>query len=284
MEPIMRVKLDETFTVPITNAFGREIVSPADFQATLEEKKGHPVFGPIYIEGLKLGDCLEVYIKEIKVNSPAYQCVSKSTGVLKDRFTERNFQIYSIKDNKYSLGNIDWPVRPSVGFIATLPPEEMSGGRASRNGGNLDFHQIDTGSSLILPVTFECGLLFLGDLHVSQGNGEICGIAVESSGEVTLTIKKSSRKVNFPVLEKASEIVVIGTGATTEESAQAAVENALIFYEQNFSWKREETYLLLSAQADLIFGNFTGKVKTCGVALDLTPKYEKDMKIIERIT
>lgn len=284
-EPVMKVELEKPFTITTTNAFGREITSEEDFSRCLKEKIGHPVFGPIAVRGIKAGECVEIFIKKIQLNNRAYQCISKSTGVLKNDFSTRNYKIHKIVDGKISFGKSKIVVRPSIGFLSTMPTEEIGCGRATKYGGNLDFNLLQEGSSLILPTVFDRGLLFAGDLHALQGNGEICGMALECGGEVTLEVSKSKIKTDYPLITKKQgrrkEVIIVGSGYTVEEASQNAVRNAIDYVKKLTGMKKEDAYLYLSGVADLIFGNFTGTVKTCGVhikqrnILELSDKIKK---------
>jgi formamidase len=64
--------------------------------------------------------------------------------------------------------------------IRTVPPRE--------NGGNMDIRRMSSGSRVLLPVEVEGGLLSAGDMHFAQGDGESCGVAIETSGRTSLRI------------------------------------------------------------------------------------------------
>jgi amidase len=265
MKAVKRVKLNEEFTVNTTNAFGREIRDSEDFEKVLGERIGHPVFGPVFVEGVKAGECVEVFIRKVKANKRAYQCISFSTGVLKGKFGIRNYKIYKVKDGMVEVGGVPLKVKPSVGYISTMPEKEVSCGRACRNGGNLDFNQLTAGSSIVLPTSFSGAMLFVGDLHILQGNGEICGMALECGGEVTLEVRRSPVAVDYPVIRTSDGVMIVGYGGAVIHASKSAVRNAIAYCEQEKRMDGEDSYLYLSAKGDITFGNFTGTVKTCAV-------------------
>ncbi len=266
---VKKIKLGEEFWISLTNAFGREICGEEDFEHVLNEKIGHPVVGPISVEGVKKGDTLEVFIKGIRLGKKAYQCVSFSTGVLKGEICNRNYKIYKIRDGVVVLDGVEMHVRPSVGYVSMQPSEEISCGRACRHGGNLDFNQLGVGSSVILPVEYDGGRLFVGDLHALQGNGEICGMAMECGGDVLLEVRKSPVRVKYPLIKNPEGTLVVGWGGTVEEASQKAVRNTIDYCVKQKKLDVDDSYLYLSANADLVFGNFTGNVKTCAVFLSV---------------
>ena len=268
LKPIKQVKLKQNFTIKTINAFGRKIKNKKDFRKCLTEKIGHPVFGPIAITGIKKNSCIEIKIKKIIPNKTGYQCTSFSTGVLKEKYKKRNFKIYKTKNNKIKINNQEITVKPSIGFISTLPPKDIGCGRASKYGGNLDFNQLKEGNSIILPTAFNNAFLLVGDLHLRQGNGEICGIAIECGGKITLEVKKSKIKTNYPIIKtKNKKMLIVGTGKTIKSATKNATKNAINYCKKNLNLKEEDAYLYLSAKANIILGNSTGTIKTCAIEI-----------------
>jgi len=107
----------------------------------------------------------------------------------------------------------------------------------------------------------------VGDLHVCQGNGEACGIAVEADGEATLKVDLVD-KIDFPVLDHNNYLVIVGWGDNMENSIACSVENTILYLQRVFpfcDWRRGEIYKFISADGNITMGNATGKVVTSGV-------------------
>jgi amidase len=248
-----KVKQNQIFTLNLINGFGAEVNNNQEFETLLAKKIGHPLDGPIYIEGIKKSDCIEVEIVDIIPNNVGY------------KFKDRNYKILKVKNNKIKYGQNEYEIKPSLGYISTLTPTEFSAGRACENGGNLDFNQLKKGSKIILPTSFDGAMLLAGDMHLLQGNGEVSGIALECSGQLKLRVKKSIQKVTSPLIITKDQTLVVGTGFTIEKTTKNALENALSYFSNKLNLSNEDTYLWLSANTNLIFGNFSGKVKTSAI-------------------
>lgn len=270
-----KVLPEEVFTLELQNAFGKSFASISEFEAFMspeneEEKKrlNHPCTGPIEILTDRTNISLAVHILDCKA-SRGYQCISKSTGLLKSQFHQRMCDIHDVDEKmtiQFREGDLRMRGSPKIGFAATVDGEARSCGRASASGGNIDLNYLDKGSTIYLPVNFGKPLLLLGDLHICQGNGEAAGIAVEADGEVTLKVSIID-KIDFPVIDHKNVLVIVGWGETVEQALQQSVENSITYLKRIFpffDWSTEEIYKFISAEGNLILGNSTGKVKTCG--------------------
>ncbi|MCB1135664.1 MAG: acetamidase/formamidase family protein, partial [Chlamydiia bacterium] len=234
-ETRLKVHPGQAFSLPLLNAFGKRFETLTEFEAFLspdnEEEKSrlnHPCTGPIEIVTDRKNISLAITIVDMHVDR-GYQCISKSTGLLKGEFTERECAIYDVaKDGGLYFNGDDIIMRgsPKLGFITTMDDQERSAGRACQNGGNLDMNLLDRGATIYLPVNAEVPRILVGDLHVCQGNGEACGIAVEADGEVTLRVEIVD-KIDFPVIQHKDYLVLMGWGDTMEQSLACSVRNTI---------------------------------------------------------
>lgn len=274
------VEQDEPFVVELLNAYGRSFVTPeememffhADNEAT-KQALGHPCTGPVELIG-NHGECsLQIKIVDIKI-SAAYQCLSKSSGVLKHTvISKRHCQIFDLKSTKhisFDKGHVVIPTAPSLGFIGTLNDTVMSCGRASQQGGNIDLNYLKTGATITLPIDAAKARLVVGDLHLLQGNGEASGTGIEADGQVILSMK-AVKKVPFPVIEDDAILCIVGWGTTLENCLTNGVINSISYLQQQTlfqNWQHANLYQLVSATSNMVIGNATGKVKTCGIVFD----------------
>jgi acetamidase/formamidase len=275
-EPCAKVRLGEVFTVSLQNAFGKSFKTVEEFEQFMsvdneEEKRklNHPCTGPIEVITDQVDISLAINILDFKI-ACGFQCISKSTGILKDIFSQRECIIYTPEsDGTLQFHNNDLRMHgsPKLGFIATIDDKVKSCGRASASGGNLDFNFLDKGSTIYLPVNYVKPLLLIGDLHICQGNGEAAGIAVEADGEITLKITAVD-KIDFPVINHKNFLVIVGWGDSLEEALKTSVENAIVYLRRIFpfcDWSDGEIYKFISAEGNLTAGNTTGHTKTFGV-------------------
>ncbi len=163
----------------------------------------HSVTGPIYVEGAEPGDTLEIRILKIvpKEYGQNFNLPGKdfpTVGLLPADFQEGFVRYYKFDLKKMTTEfkpGIVVDLKPFPGIIATGPdpnePKEKAGppihdakGRTStlrpwKNGSNMDLNELQAGSTLYLPVFLKGGLIWTGDSHCRQGNGEINLEAIE---------------------------------------------------------------------------------------------------------
>ncbi len=157
----------------------------------------HPLNGPIYVEGARPGDVLEVRILDVGFLVPyGVSGFLPGGGTLPDDFPSgalRRFEIDTIAATATMQGvdGVVIPLRPFFGSIGVAPPR-LSGRIDSRapgaHVGNLDNKELVEGTTLFLPVHVEGGLLSIGDGHAAQGDGEVSGTAIEASLYGTIEI------------------------------------------------------------------------------------------------
>ncbi len=276
MESNLRIKPKQIFTVPLLNAFGKKFTTIDEFEDFLDpknelEKKclNHPYAGPIEIDAKITNNSLAIHIIDLKAIK-GYQCISHSTGVLKDQFTNRECAIYETNDSEslaFKGADIILKGTPKLGCITTLDNEKRSFGQTSKNGGNLDINLLDQGSTIYLPVNTDVAKIIVGDLHICQGGGEACGVAIEADGYATLQVDLVD-KINFPVIDHKDYLVIVGWGDNVDESIKSAVENSINYLQRIFpfhDWSNGERYKFISAEGNITMGNATGKVVTSGV-------------------
>lgn len=167
--------------------------------AALDFGRINPVSGPIYVEGAAPGDALKITIDSFApqprdgagfgwtANIPGF-------GLLADQFTEPALHVW--KYDAASLAPAMWgregrvPLKPFAGTIGVAPAQAglHSVVPPRRVGGNLDIRDLSAGTTLYLPVEVAGALFSVGDTHAAQGDGEVCGTAIESPMDVVLTL------------------------------------------------------------------------------------------------
>lgn len=159
--------------------------------AALDFSKVNPVTGPVSIEGAEPGDALAIDILDFDQSDWGWTGIIPGFGLLAADFTEPwlNISHYDEKRVEFRPG-IHLPTRPFPGTIgvalaeaglhSVVPPRSQ--------GGNLDIRDLTRGSRLLLPVAVPGALFSMGDTHAAQGDGEVCGTAVETAMTVRLRI------------------------------------------------------------------------------------------------
>jgi len=270
--PVMRVKSGDTVEVQtlITSAPTRlegAGVKPEDVEQTLRDiykevtnkgPGGHILTGPIFVEGAEPGDVLEVRIKKIKLAIPyAYNAFGPRSGTIPEDFPYAKMRIIPL-DAKHMVAHfadgIDIPLHPFFGSIGVAPPP--SAGRINSappgiHAGNLDNKELVAGTTLYIPVHAPGALLFIGDGHAGQGNGEVDITAMETSliGTFQLVLRKDMH-LTWPRAETPTHYIAMGINEDLREAAKLAVREMIDFLVTEKHLTRDDAYQLSSVAAD----------------------------------
>ncbi len=149
-----------------------------------------------------------------------------------------------------------FPWRPFMGTIGTAPElEALSALTPFDHGGNMDVPDVKPGNTVYLPVRVPGALFFTGDCHAGQGQGELCGVALEITARVTLTFDLiKQRPIAWPRIESADELMTVGSARPMEDAARIAYAE-LIDWLVELGWDRLEAYEALTQIGDLYVGN-----------------------------
>ena len=238
----------------------------------------HSVTGPVYVNGAEPGDTLEIHIRKIVIkdsgfnfNLPGKQF--PTIGLLASEFPEGYVKFFKLDPqtmNTEFKPGIVLHLRPFPGTIATGPdpnePKEKAGppihdakGRTStlrpwKNGSNMDVNEIQEGSILYLPVFVKGGLIWTGDSHCLQGDGEVNLTALECSFQ-EIEIQPIVRKdlhIEWPRVETADNWVFTGFDEDLNQAMKIAVEQTVNWLAEQkiVPMTREEAYSLTSIVGD----------------------------------
>jgi acetamidase/formamidase len=156
------------------------------------------------------------------------------------------------------------PLKPFCGTIGVAPAEagEFSTIPPYAQGGNMDIRDINVGVDLYLPVRVKGALFSIGDTHAAQGDGEVCGTAIESPMSVSAKfdlVKKMNLKFPWystpgPVsrhLDAKGYFVTTGIGPDLMEGAKNAVRGMIDLLARERKLSAEHAYMLCSVCADM---------------------------------
>jgi acetamidase/formamidase len=204
--PAIHIAPGDTIVVEMENASGGQLAHDSDLAAlkALDFSRINPVTGPIFVEGARPGDALVVEILELEVDAWGWTANIPGFGLLADRFRDPALRTSRIKNGTVEL--FTGMTLPSVPMIGTIGVAPAAGGSFSvvpptRNGGNMDIRHVGAGATLYLPVAVDGGLLSLGDGHAAQGDGEVCGTAIETASRATIRVSlERERHLPAPML------------------------------------------------------------------------------------
>jgi amidase len=240
----------------------------ADERGISRSLGGNPQTGPFYIESAWPGDRLAIHFTRIRLNRDyaisddaiVDRAVNSELAVkLKDAgndvrwHLDRERMVATSERPGDHLKAFSVPLRPMLGCVATAPfrgsvPTGDSGGF----GGNMDFNEIVEGVTVYLPVNHPGALLFIGDGHAAQGDGELNGNALETSMEVEFTVNLiHNKRFTTPRVESESQIMTVGLGGSLEDALRAAISNMSQWLEQDYGLTPSEVAQVLGTSVQL---------------------------------
>jgi acetamidase/formamidase len=267
--PALEIESGEAVELHVRDASDEQIGPDSGVEdvAELDFTHVNPVSGPVYVKGAKPGDVLQVELLEFKPPEWGWTAIIPGFGLLADEFPEPWLRISRVDA---SAGSVRWSDgitlahRPFPGTLGVALPEpgEHSIVPPSRFGGNMDVKHLRAGSTLYLPVGVEGALFSLGDTHAAQGDGEVCGTAIETAMDVTARLSvRSDFSLTAPQYslpagdlaagEGTSYHVCTGVGPDLMEAARDAVRAAIDHLGDERGLDRQEAYALTSVAADL---------------------------------
>lgn len=270
LEPAAIMKSGEVIELEMLEASNGQLntkSSAADVTA-LDLNIMNPVTGPVYVEGAEPGDALKIKILELKPSGWGWTANIPGFGLLTDDFPDADLHIWKYDTHKLKpalFSNIcSVPLKPFIGTIGVAPAQ--SGKKdiipPLRTGGNMDLRDLGEGSEVVLPVECEGALFSAGDTHAAQGDGEVCGTAIESPLTAVLEIELiKGAAPQFPQiaisepptahLDKKGYEITTGIGPDLMEGAKNAVKGMIDLLSARYKMDPIQAYMLCSVCADL---------------------------------
>ncbi|WP_108661209.1 acetamidase/formamidase family protein [Acuticoccus kandeliae] len=232
----------------------------ADIHARSERMlPGHILTGPVAIEGAEPGDLLEVKIEGIALAQDwGYTFFKPLGGTLPDAFPEGKFA-HTRLDMEAGRAETPWgttlATHPFFGVLGVAPPPEW--GRCTSIiprtfGGNLDNKSLVPGTSLFLPVYVPGALFSCGDGHAAQGDGEVCGTAIETAlnGVFSFAIHKGAATAR-PYALTPTHLLTMATHPDLDVCAERALLDMIELVAATTAMTRDDAYMLASLAADM---------------------------------
>ncbi len=268
--PAVTVEAGQTVIVETTSAFGEFPLVPGDDLSGLDIARCDPLTGPIALAGAMPGDVLEVHIEDIAVEGFGAQGVIPGVGVLP--WQRLPLEFLAVQDGEIVFpGGLRLALRPNLGCIGVAPRgEAVASVLPGDHGGNIDTRYACAGSVVELPVFEPGGLLFLGDCHQLQGDGELCGVAPETDAVVTLRLelRRGGTPLRRPRIRTADRLMFLGSGETLEAAAALATRDLLDAVVERSGLSEDHAYLLVTMKADLEVCQVVNGLRTVRVSVE----------------
>ena len=269
-EPVLTVAPGDTVEFDTVDASGGQL-SPESSVADvlgLDFGRVNPVTGPVRVDGAEPGDALKVRIESFTPSGWGWTAVIPGFGLLADQFPEPELNVWRYDTTElapaaYGPGG-RVPLKPFCGTIGVAPAEPGTHSIVPprRVGGNMDVRDLAAGTDLYLPVEVAGALFSVGDTHAAQGDGEVCGTAIESPMKLALSFDLvKGAELPFPRyetpgpvsrhLDEKGYLVTTGIGPDLMEGARAAVAGMIDQLSATRGMSAAEAYMLCSVCADL---------------------------------
>ena len=282
--PVLRIWPGDTVRTWTVDAGG------VDPQGKSRSTGGNPQTGPFYVEGAMPGDLLVVHVKKLRLNRPS--------AISDDGLVSRAITSDWAAEHKNEFNDVAWsldlqtgmaklakpterlaylavPTRPMLGCIATAPgfgaaPRQT--GDSGRIGGNMDFNEIVEGSTVYLPVGQPGALLYVGDGHAIQGDGELNGNALETSMDVEFSVDLvRAKSIQGPRVENSEYIMAMGLAGSLDDAFKEATSSLLSWLESDYGLTGPETAMLLGVAVEYEVSEVADR--NAGIVAKIPKKY-----------
>jgi amidase len=230
---------------------------------------GNPETGPFYIETAVPGDTLAVHITKLRLN--------RDWAISDDAVVGRALNSDLAAKMKDGGKNVRWhldlangvaspekpaehlthytvPLRPMLGCVAVAPGSAQAApgtGDSGRYGGNMDFNEIVEGATVYLPVRVPGALLYVGDGHALQGDGELNGNALETSMDVEITVDViAGKRIAGPRVESATHLMAVGLDGSLDDAFRDATANMAGWLTDEYKLTPSEVAQVLGTAAE----------------------------------
>lgn len=227
-------------------------------QVAWPDEFGHPLAGPVYVEGAEPGDVLAVTLHHIKLENWGWTDSDPHWAYLGDELDGAYLKTYEFdQGSEYAQfsNEITVPLRPFPGVMGVAPDtdEMLSTIPPRANGGNMDDPNIVEGSTVYFPIFVKGALFSIGDTHAAQGHGEVSGTAIEAPMRITyeVNVLKGFRQITEPQYETDEFYAVTAFALTLDVAAKKATRFMVNYLMEEHGLKQHEANMLCSVAADL---------------------------------
>lgn len=288
-QPVMQVAPGDRIIVDTRDAFDGKIQTEQDLPSQkLRVPFLNPQSGPIMIEGAEKGDVVAVYIESMlpRGANPRGTCcliprfgglaATDFTALLNDPLPEITRKIDLDEEGVYWSRRVTLPYRPHIGTLSLSPEiDSINSLTPDNHGGNMDVPDMGPGSITYLPVRSPGARLFIGDAHACQGDGEVCGTAVEYASRTTIHVDLIKHwEIEWPRLETEDKIMAIGSARPLEDATRIAYRELVLWMAKEYGYDQWDAYMMLSQCGKVRLGNFVDPKYT--VAAGVEKKYLAD--------
>ncbi|HZU11546.1 MAG TPA: acetamidase/formamidase family protein [Chloroflexota bacterium] len=267
IQPVVRIESGDVVEFDMPESSGGQVGPDSTVQTIrdLDFTQVDPVNGPVYVEGAKPGDTLQIDILDLQPADWGWTAIVPGFGLLADEFPDPAIKVWHFEDGSAEFApGIRIPLEPFCGETGVAPGEEgaLSTIPPYSTGGNMDTKHLTKGATLYLPVQTDGALFSMGDGHAAQGDGEVCGVAIETPMRATVRLTvRTDHPVEQPQFLTAGPLnrrtntapyyATDGVDPDLMEAARKAVRSMIKYLQRTYDLSRDDAYMLCSVAADL---------------------------------
>jgi acetamidase/formamidase len=281
-EPVLAINPGDIVVAETEDAFEGAIKKETDKPSELLHMPFlNPQCGPIAVKGAKKGDVLCVHIHSIKprghqpigttalITEFGGLVATNNTALLNPPLPEIVKKMNVTERGIEFSKKITLPYEPFIGTLGVSPEiEAVTSLQPDYWGGNMDLPDVSPGAVIYFPVHHESAYLYLGDCHATQGDGELCGVAVEMASTTTVQVDVIENwKITWPRLENEKFIMTIGSTRPMEDAARIAYRELIQWLVVDYGFDKYEAYFLLTQAGRVRVGNMVDPKYTLGASI-----------------
>jgi len=282
-EPVLHVSPGDTVHTTTVDAGG------TDASGVRRVLGGNPETGPFYIEGAQPGDTLAVHLDKVRLNrdwaisdddlvpravDTEWSVKMKDAGKSVKWHLDMARGVATLDKPSAGLKNYSVPLRPMLGCVATAQPPAAAApgsGDSGGFGGNMDFNDVVEGTTIYLPVRAPGAMLYVGDGHAAQGDGELNGNALETSMDVEFTVELiSGKRMPAPFLESPTQYTMVGLAGSIDDAFREATVGMASWLSDKYGLTPTEVAELLGTAAEYHVNEVADR--NAGVVLKINKK------------
>jgi len=256
--PALHINPGDIIKTTTVDAGGR------DAKGVRRSMGGNPETGPFYVEGAMPGDTLAIKFHRIRLNRDSAGSGDRivpsavQPGYFRNAKFDEKFNSEWKLDREAGVAmpakptdrlvNFKVKMQPMLGCVGVAPPQNQSfrSGWLGPWGGNMDYNGLKEGVTVYLPVFQEGALLFVGDGHALEGDGELNGDALETSMDVEFTVDLiRGKSTQGPRFENDEYLMASGIGGGLQDALQQATTELARWLERDYKLGPNESNIIL---------------------------------------
>src|SRR5438105_5283912 len=281
-DPVLTIRPGDSVVAETQDAFEGKIKTEDDLPSkVLTMPFVNPQCGPIAVEGAEKGDVVCVHILSIEPRGPqpvgttaliaefGGLVATAATAMLNKPLPERVKKMEVTTAGIRFMDRIMLAYEPFIGSLGVSPElVAVSSLQPDYWGGNMDLPNVAPGAIVYFPVLHRGAYVFLGDCHGRQGDGEVCGVAVEMPAFVTMRIDViKDWHISGPRLETEEHIMSIGSARPMEDAARIAYRDLIRWMVRDYGFDETEAYFLCTQAGRLRVGNMVDPKYTIAASI-----------------